>query len=687
MLALGLFGIGYHKSSGWGFPKELWGMKAFLAVGVLAWLLSIPGYGTAGTIPSPEMFKELRSRLLEKETCFPRCADISECDISITRQDLTIRMSAATQMDTAIPLPGTPQFWLPQEAKIDKAPTDTLFRTPKGLWILLPAGTHTVELKGRLPALQTLQLPFPLKPHRVKVRAEGWTVTGLREDGTADNQIQFKRISEGDSSRERVLEGGVLPPFAQLERTLLLGLEWRVQNRVVRQSPMGQAIALDLPLLPGESIITPGFEVKKGRIAIQLDSQRREISWESVLPMTDRITLHHEETHQWTELWRVDVSPVFHMTYTGIPVILHQQGERWVPHWHPWPGEEVVLTLSKPSGIPGQTLTVDSSRLEVRPGQRATDSQLTLSMRSSQGGQHPIHLPEDAELQEVRIVGKVLPIRQEKNVVQLPITPGDQEVVLKWRSPRGITAGYKTPAVDLGVQSVNSHIDVHLPSNRWPLWFCGPRMGPAILFWSVVVVILLASAGLAKTGLTPLKFRHWLLLGIGMSQGPLIGVIWVVGWLMALDLKTRANPDPEKSTYNMIQCGLVLLTVVAIVALVIAISQGLLGHPDMNITGNGSSAQLLRWYQDQAESTLPRASIFSLPMLFYRLAMLAWALWIAAYLIFLLKWGWGQYNQPIAWAHIPKPPRPPKKRWGSMGKSAETEKTGDAAASDKGDSV
>lgn len=80
------------------------------------------------------------------------------------------------------------------------------------------------------------------------------------------------------------------------------------------------------------------------------------------------------------------------METTGIAPILHQQGSRWYPTWHPWPTEEVKLLISRLEGIAGQTLTIDKSFLQARPGRRASDYTLNLSIRSSQGGQHVITL-------------------------------------------------------------------------------------------------------------------------------------------------------------------------------------------------------------------------------------------------------------------------------------------------------
>ncbi|MDT8335306.1 MAG: hypothetical protein RQ753_06390 [Desulfurivibrionaceae bacterium] len=174
-------------------------------------------------------------------------------------------------------------------------------------------------------------------------------------------------------------------------------------------------------------------------------------------------------------------------------------------------------------------------------------------------------------------------------------------------------------------------------------------MGPAILFWSVLLVIVLTAYGLHKSGLTSLDFAQWLLLGIGLSQSNLVGGLLVVGWLIALHFRGRMKPDLDRGTFNLLQVCLGVLTGLAIMALLVAISRGLLGHPDMKIVGNGSTPRLLRWYQDYSGNTLPRAWLLSVPLFWYRLAMLAWALWISFTLIKILRHGWQAFSEPVIW--------------------------------------
>ncbi len=645
LLALGIIEVKFGRDKGWHFPDP----KTFLIIPLLLCPLLVPTTSRATEIPSPALFEELRQRLLEKDDCFANCADIPTMSVDISPNEMAIEFSVVAQVKVAIPLPGNPKHWLADKVKLDSLPATAMYRTSQGLWLIAPQGRHTVSLKGKIPPNNTLQLTLPLKPHQLQISQTGWTTKGTHRDGSIDNQLHFKRIVKKAKETSQILETGILPPFVLVERSLQLGLDWRVETTISRISPTGAAIILEYPLLPGEAVVTGGFKVKNGKARINLDPQTSYLKFESVLEKNKEIPLHHAKTNNWTEIWQVDASPIFHLEYDGIPVILHQSGNRWAPKWHPWPGEQVQLKVSRPQGVAGQSITIDKSQLEVRPGQRATDAELEISLRSSQGGQHTMTLPPDSQLQEVLINGRIQPIRQEGRNVPLPITPGKQQITLKWRETSTISTNYKTPEIDLGVPSVNSNIDLHLPQNRWPLLLCGPTIGPAILFWSVVLVIIMAAYGLARTRLTQLKFYQLLLLGIGMSQSNLAGVLLVVGWLIALHYRKKVKPDLDKGTFNLIQIGIGGLTILALLSLIFAISQGLLGHPDMNIVGNGSSRNLLRWYQDYSMNTLPQAWLLSIPMFWYRLAMLTWALWLSFTLISILRYGWQAFSEPVFW--------------------------------------
>jgi hypothetical protein len=638
-------------------------LPLLVALVLLPLLSAFPAQNVWAEYPDQAMLDELEKRLLEAPQCLPDCAQISVLDLRISPDKMQLTLHAHAQQAVVIPLPVNDKQWLPNKVKIDGKLAPAMYRSHDGkLWLQLGQGEHTILLTGKIPVHDRFVLPLPLKPHRVNVKNTGWQIEGVYEHGRVGGQLQFSRIrtKTTDKKNKNTLEPGVLPPFIRVERTLQLGLDWRVKSRIIRISPGNAAVVLQVPLLTGESITTPGMRVKNAKLQINMPARESQLSWESVLSKTAQIEFFAPDTEQWTEVWRADVSPIWHLETTGIAVVHHQDKQgRWLPEWRPWPGEKVSIAISRPEAIKGQTLTIDKSEIVMKPGKRIQEGTLKLSLRSSQGSQHTITLPEKAQLQAVTINGVTQPIRQNVQQLTLPVKPGTQKILINWLQGSALGSVFETPQLNIGQASVNSHVQVRLGQDRWVLFTWGPRFGPAVLFWGVLVVIILLAFGLSKIKLTPLKFWQWSLLLIGLSQIPVISALVVVAWLMALRLREKKSSS-DADYFNLIQVSIGILTLLSLVILFIAIEQGLLGSPDMQITGNSSSAYTLNWYQDRSAEILPTATVVSVPLTVYRILMLLWSLWLAISLLNWLKWGWHCFNNGGLWKQNEKKKQPPK---------------------------
>ncbi|MEQ1740804.1 MAG: hypothetical protein ABL884_12965, partial [Methyloglobulus sp.] len=145
------------------------------------------------------------------------------------------------------------------------------------------------------------------------------------------------------------------------------------------------------------------------------------------------------------------------------------------------------------------------------------------------------------------------------------------------------------------------------------------------------------------------KSWHWFLLLLGLSQVPMESACLVVAWLMVLGWR-GLRPNNTFKYFNLLQVIIGLFTVFSLAILVFAVEQGLLGgSPDMQITGNQSSAFDLNWYQDRSPATLPQATVVSVPLMTYRLLMLVWSFWLASSLLNWLKWGWNCFASNGLW--------------------------------------
>jgi hypothetical protein len=254
-----------------------------------------------------------------------------------------------------------------------------------------------------------------------------------------------------------------------------------------------------------------------------------------------------------------------------------------------------------------------------------------------------------AELQSVTINGATQPIRQEQQTVTIPIVPGQQTIVIAWRQPNGISLRVRTPKFELGVPSANAETIINMPTDRWTLFVAPALLGPAVLFWGLLLVFALIAFALGRSRATPLRTGHWFLLSLGLTQVPIWSAALVVGWLLALGWRQRRGASLGWSAFRLLQIALAVLTVLALSSLFASIEAGLLGLPQMQISGNGSSAEQMRWFHDRTMDALPQVWVVSVPLMVYRLAMLSWALWLASALLAWLRWGWGCFSEGGLW--------------------------------------
>ena len=509
-----------------------------------------------------------------------------------------------------------------------------------------------------------------MQPRFVTAKARGWTVDGLHEDGAVDESLKLSRQSKpgageiaGDNDA-----APTLPPFLRVERTLHLGLRWEVDTVVRRETPEGAPVVIDVPLLPGEAITTAGVRVDKGKSAasVSLGPDVSEQSWHSTLAESPSVRLRADPASatRWAETWRLDLGPTWHADLSGIPAVHRADADAArVPEWRPWPGEEVRIALTKPTGAGGQTLTVDGASLVFAPSARSTRATLTLDVRSSRSAEHAITLGDGVDLGSVSLDGASLPLRLERGGrrLVLPLAPGKHSFVITWREPVSLSAMYHAPAVDLGVPSTNVEVQIDLSeAPRWVLWAAGPRLGPAVQFWSIVLVLLLLAGALGRTGLTPLAWWDWTLLGLGLWQLPLPAAGVVAAFLLGLGWRARHPIAGRPLLYDLTQLIIAVLTVASISILFSGIEEGLVSQPDMRVVGNGLTSALLRWYQDRAGQILPRPTVFSAPLMVYRSVMLLWSLWLAVASLAWARWVWQCFRAEGWWQPVrPKIAPPP----------------------------
>jgi hypothetical protein len=627
---------------------------ALLCAGLLAAASLLAPAPVSADTPSDSILRELEARLLAPPPCVPRCAEIVDASVEVSEESLSIRLDTDALGNVAVSLPGSLNGWQAEQIAVDGRPVTQVYRTPDQVqWLRIPAGRHVITLQGPLPPVDSVEVLFPAVPRVISVAVSGWFVSGVDDRRLTSGSLQLTRLrAEDEAEGPARWESTRFPVFTHVERTINLDLDWRVTTTVHRVAPVEGAITARIPLLAGESVNTENVAVADGEVQVSMNPSQRSVSWESTLERQSPLELQARTGVAWKEIWSFAVGAVWHADFAGIPE--SETGDLGVDYrvarFFPRPGEALSMSVERPEATSGDTMVFDEVDVMTTAGLRSRTTSLSLAYRSTRGQQHTIRLPDNAEIISVIIDGTVTPLRAEGGALQLPILPGDHDIDIEWRDGESTGIVGRMPAVDLAAGASNVSLRLEMPPNRWILATFGPDLGPGVLYWTEVVVLLIAAGILARSGdLTPLKTRHWLLLGLGFSTFSWLALAIVVAWLLVVGSQRRFKGLLSRETYNAAQAGIGLLSVVALITIVISLPAGLLGRPDMHIVGNGSYDNVLSWFGDRASGTLPDAFAISVPMWIYKVLILAWALWLSFALLRWLPWAWSEFIADGLW--------------------------------------
>jgi hypothetical protein len=645
-------------------------LPAFLRPGgaagavLLACVAAAPYGARAESTPDPALLNELRDRLTQAPQCAPTCAEIMQAQVHVSADRVQIDLKASALAPLAVAVPSAGDRWQIDSVAVDGASSLAVAREPdEALWVPLKSGARTIRIEGRLVG-DSVHLAFPLVPRTVSVDAAGWDVAGVNAGRLVSGALDLTRQPRTGSTATtpNPAAGEAFPAFVRVVRNFRLDLDWSVATTVQRVAPESAAFTVAVPLVPGESVLTEGLDVRRDGVALAgLAAGQAEREWTSGLARSDRLALRLTATPARAEIWRFVVSPQWRVDFIGLPAVLPDDlaAAPWVFEYRPRVGEQLELAVTRPPAVAGRTLAIDAVHQRARIGRRSSEQELELRYRSTQGSRHAIQLPKEGTVTQVVVDGEPTQIRPDGGELSLSILPGKHTVRIAWRSTEGTSIASRPDTVELRAPSSNVMTTLALPADRWPLVAIGGGVGPAFLYWGELLVFLVVATLLGRWPRSPLRTSEWLVLGLGLSTLSWRVFVTVAAWLFAMSWREqwRGAYDLKRWQFNMLQCALAALTLFAVTSLVFSgVRYGLLASPDMGVTGPGSSGNTFSWFVDRAASTLPHPVVYSLPLWVYRTIMFVWALWIALALARWLRFAWRAWSAGGTWRGAVLPP-------------------------------
>ncbi|MEM6640354.1 MAG: hypothetical protein AAF610_10675 [Pseudomonadota bacterium] len=623
------------------------------------WLAAILGALLIGDAPSANaqfpdaaLLEQLESRLLAPAPCTPGCSTIERARVRTSPSALDIRLIVHVAEESSVALPGDPAGWHANRVTVNGKTTDKVALIDGRFHIALPPGVHRVNLTGPMPGAATVTVAFGDTQADIDVSGVGWEVSGVTDRQLAGGALTLSRVSQTRDNEAGfdAMDAERFPAFVMITRVVSFDLDWSVRTILQRVTPPTAAINLSVPLLPGEAINEAALTVTDGQVAVSLAPGQEVVQWSSTLPRSSPVTLQASHDAPWQEIWIAQASPNWRLTYRGVPEDNRDPADSptWQPTFTPWPGETLTLEVTRPLPVDGPTMAIDNVDLTTRIGRRETVSYLMLNYRATQGGQHALTLPEASTLTSIKQDGTVLARSLNNRSLTVPVLPGSHRLNVEWRENLLSALRVTGPDVDLGMPAANVTTQLALASDRWVLWTSGPTQGPAVLYWSELLVLVLVAAALGRLVSTPLNAASWLLLGLGFSTFFWPSFTIIVLTVLAFRWR-ETNTLTPRWRFNGLQIALGLLFILSTIALLTTIPFGLLGHPDMQVVGNRSSAFQLVWFIDRVNGPMPGVAAFTVPLWVYKALMLIWSLWLALSVLKWLPWMWRSWSNGGYW--------------------------------------
>lgn len=632
-------------------------IEAVFLVGIIGLYSSSFPSLHAAEFPSNQLLKQLQNRLYPQQKCEPVCASLIKTEVKAEQNNLTVKLNYHLNADVVVPIPVSKDWKIIRIVSENKK-VSGIYRHQGQDWIALDKGIHQVVITAVLSEKATISIKFIMPPGYISTQGKGWEFAGITSDKLSGNNLQLIRYIKPQAIDNKVNPSNTsnaiaVKPFVQVERSLTFDNEWELLTTVHRIAPVKGALNIDIPLWSMEHPFIAQDKIKQNMMQVSLEPSADDFVWSSQIDRNETFSLKASNSENYTEVWKLVFSPMWNMQLSGIPMVYPgrtYKEDYWEFLYYPRANEKLDIKITRPQHVVGKTMVFDNLNVEYFPGVRGSGAVMELNYHATQAQPLPLTFSKTATISEVKLDGKVVNIRPDDGRLSLQASIGKHRVLVRWRDENKIQIKTILPRFSVNGNYSNLQTKVTIPGKRWTLFASGPGYGPVVLYWGELLVFILVAIALARVSFSALKFRQWLLLGLGMStfSWPALGLASV--WLLTVSWRKKHEVNSGKAAIAL-QWGFLGLTVTAVLALVATIPSGLLSTPEMGIVGNGSYSNSLQWFLDQGQNEIPQLSFISLPLWIYKALMLLWATWISFSLIKWIGWSWdelkrGQWKLP-----------------------------------------
>jgi|GEM_PF-6130627 len=594
---------------------------------------------SAESYPSENLLKTYKQRILEKKEFDHDLLFIKKCSINASasgsdkiKMELTLLIDAVK--DSVLPLPGTDGTFVLKNIELNDKKHDYILKDKNKTLTFIPEGTHKLKLTGKSVS-KNIDLKFSPLPSKLSLNTQGIETQGVNKNSFSDN---IRLTIPESKTKEEFKSYTDTTPLPVITRELFLEKEWKIKTKVQRfyNENIDQRVDVSLNLLKNEKVLKQTFNIKDNLYNFSLMPGQRSFVFESEIPVNTNIKTEFNKNSFLSVKWIINTDPLWEYEVSGIKSSGSNPSENI---YILKPGESAEIQISKLKPYQGRFLSIDSFDLVYDTTKTINSLKIDSSIRSSKGRTHEINFDNTRLNPEKIIVNRTnQPVSFKNKALQIPLSPGKNKVEIVFNEIDKKRSAFlpeiiSFPFTDPGTEAVNINQKIKYPRKTWVIAAFGPLSGPAVLFWGYFITVIIAALILSKIPSSPLKMHQWFLLAAGLTLVSPLEIIVVFALFFVIEYRKKITPDNSSSYFNLIQTGIIFMIIISAVIVYNAVSKGLLGIPDMQISGNGSWHTQLNWFTDRTEGKLPQPFIITAPLILWKTIIFLWSLWTASFLI------------------------------------------------------
>ena len=601
--------------------------------------------------PSDFSLKQFEKEVKSSMVCNYECGTflgVTVKELNIEKNIIKFNIPLSAEKVSYINLPFKSDSFNWESFSLNGKETNAIMDNNEFLSVVSPKGNHNLEIVAKIKQNKVALLKDP------KFFDVNSNIPVRLTKNEGNYFLEIKQENNIKKEEDTNISNNIMgKPLYVIKREFFITEKWKMITTISPlMSESEKVVNIEIPLFEGENVLSNNIKVSDGKVKLNLTNN--VFSWESTIEPKDKIIFKNTDSQN-LEMWAIYTNNNWIYSYEGENPIESSSNQEYksINVWKMWPNESVNFKFSLPKFVEGQLSNVTDFNLSSKIDEEMLTYKANFNINTSLGGKYKIIFEDkDIELESLSINNNKIKNEIKDGNLFIDLYAGVNKVSLELKSEK-VGFIYSIPKIKFESSVANATFEIY-PNDRWVIAVGGGDIKPIVFLLGILISFFLIAIILSKISSAPISKASWVLLLLGVSQNSIFAGIMIISWILLFDNKEKIvnfikNKQEIETYFNKLQTLMATLTILSLTIIIFSLSKGLLFNPNVFIDGYQSSVGKLFWFVQYWDGENKNPILISTSLTLYRFFMLIWAVWLAFFLMNLLKWMWLEYSKGGYW--------------------------------------